>query len=378
MRRVLLLGASGSIGTQTLDILAKERENFALLGFSIGHQIDKIPAILALFPSVKAVGLLDNPKAEALRKAYPEVTFFVGEKASVDLVNYLDCDMVVNAIVGFAGLLPSLASLEKNRILCLANKESLVVGGSFIKEHLKEGKGTLYPIDSEHVALAKCLSLVQPEEVDHLFLTGSGGSFRNKRREELVDVTPEMALRHPTWHMGSRITIDCATMMNKGFEMIEAKELFDYPLEKITIVLHDESIVHSGIVLKNGTILAEVCPPDMHGPISYALHEGKDHSNVLRLSSLSELKDLHFHPFDPERYPAVALARKAASMPLGATCVLNAADEVAVSRFLKGEISFLRIEEIVQMALSRFKGPICEEGDLISLDEMTRVYAHTC
>ena len=374
MRKVLLLGASGSIGTQTLDILEKEPSSFELVAISLGHQISKIPAILARFPSIRKVVVLEKEDKERLEKDIPDISFDYGEEGILSLIQESDCDMVVNAIVGFAGLLPSLEALKQNKILCLANKESLVVGGYFIRKLLQEGHGTLYPIDSEHVALAKCLKAVSPSDVDELILTGSGGSFRNKRREELLSVTPEEALHHPTWKMGARITIDCATMMNKGFEVIEAKELFDYPLSKISIVLHDESQVHSLIKLKNGSYLADIGPADMHGPISYALHEEKEETKLTSFYSFEELEGLHFHPFNEERYPAVSLALEASSMPLGATCVLNAADEEAVSLFLNHKIPFLDIEKIVSKAIHSVSKEIKCPLDLVELDKETREY----
>ena len=376
MRKVLLLGASGSIGTQTLDILEKEPASFELVGVSIGHQIGKIPAILERFPSVKRLVVLRKEDKEKLEKEFPNVRFDYGEEGILSLIRYAPADMVVNAIVGFAGLLPSLEALRQNKILCLANKESLVVGGFFLRKLLSEGHGVLYPIDSEHVALAKCLKMAPLSMVEELILTGSGGSFRNKKRDELLHVAPTEALRHPTWKMGARITIDCATMMNKGFEVIEAKELFDFPLSKISIVLHDESEVHSLIRLKDGSYLADIGRPDMHGPISYALHEQKEKANLVSFRSFDELKGLHFHPFDEERYPAVSLALKAASMPLGATCVLNAADEEAVSLFLEGKIPFLDIEKIVWNAMKSLKKEIKTPLDLVELDRETREYVH--
>lgn len=374
MRKLLLLGASGSIGTQALDILEKEPTSFELVGISIGHQISKIPAILKRFPTIKKVVVLEKEDKEKLEKEIPSVSFNYGEEGILSLVRLSDAEMVVNAIVGFAGLLPSLEALKQDKILCLANKESLVVGGFFIRKLLSEGHGILYPIDSEHVALAKCLKAAPLNMVTELILTGSGGSFRNKKRNELLHVTPLEALRHPTWKMGARITIDCATMMNKGFEVIEAKELFDFPLSKISIVLHDESEVHSLIKLRNGSYLADIGRPDMHGPISYALHEEKEKANLVSFRSFDELKGLHFHPFDKERYPAVSLALEAASMPLGATCVLNAADEEAVSLFLEGKIPFLDIEKIVSKAIHTLKKEIKTPLDLVELDRETREY----
>ncbi len=374
MKNVLLLGASGSIGSQTLDILEKDPSSFRLISFSVGHQISKIPAILGRFPSVKSICVLEKENAEALKRKYPSIDFHYGDEGILELISEKAIDMVVNAIVGFAGLFPTLKTLELNKTLCLANKESLVVGGKFVNDLLEKGHGTLYPIDSEHVAIAKCLSKVDRNDVKRLILTGSGGAFRSLPISSLKDVTPEMALKHPTWKMGARITIDCATMMNKGFEVVEAKELFGFPYSRISIILHDESQVHSLIELNDGTYLADIGAPDMHGPIEYALREGKNDFDVVSFRSFEELKGLHFHEFDPKRYPAVPLALKAASLPLGATSVLNAADEEAVRLFLEKKISFLDIYKIVSEAIEKIEMDVKKPDDLKRIDNLTREF----
>ncbi len=374
MKNVLLLGASGSIGSQTLDILEKDPSSFRLISFSVGHQISKIPAILSRFPSVKSICVLEKGDIEPLKRRYPNIDFHCGDEGVLELISEKAVNMVVNAIVGFAGLFPTLKALELDKTLCLANKESLVVGGRFVNDLLEKGRGTLYPIDSEHVAIAKCLSKVDRSDVKRLILTGSGGAFRSLPLSALKDVTPEMALKHPTWKMGARITIDCATMMNKGFEVIEAKELFGFPFSQISIVLHDESQVHSLIELKDGTYLADIGAPDMHGPIEYALREGKNDFEVVSFRSFEELEGLHFHEFDPKRYPAVPLALKAASLPLGATCVLNAADEEAVRLFLEKKISFLDIGKIVAESIEKIEMGVKKPDDLKRLDNLAREF----
>lgn len=351
MREVLLLGASGSIGTQTLDVLEKDEDLFRLIGFSVGHQVQKIEGILKRFPSVSFVCVQEESDRVALSSRFPEVKWYSGQEGLQQII--LDCPamMVVNALVGFAGLVPSLTALRENRILCLANKESLVVGGELIRGLLAKGKGKIYPIDSEHVAIAKLLSCEKREDVDKILITASGGSFRSKSRQELVNVTPEMALNHPTWKMGAKITIDSATMMNKGFEVLEAKWLFDFPLEKTEILMHDESRVHSLLLLKDGSYSADVSEPDMKGPIEYALKEGNVPFTPVRVRKLSELVPYHFHKFDPHRYPAPGIALGAYKAGGTATAVLNAANEEAVYAFLNGKIAFLEIEAFVKAAL---------------------------
>ncbi|MCR5348053.1 MAG: 1-deoxy-D-xylulose-5-phosphate reductoisomerase, partial [Bacilli bacterium] len=245
MRDVLLLGASGSIGNQSLDILEKHPERFCLRGFSLGKRVEQVPMILSRFPSVQYVCVQEEKEAFRLQNEYPSLTFFFGDQGLVSLIQACPCQMVVNALVGFAGLVPSVESLRHDRILCLANKESLVVGGAIINQLLREGHGKLWPIDSEHVAIAKLLSFISREDFSRIWITASGGSFRNRTRADLVHVTPKDALAHPTWAMGAKITIDSATMMNKGFEIIEADVLFGIGVDRVTPIMHDESYVHS-------------------------------------------------------------------------------------------------------------------------------------
>ena len=371
MKRVCLLGASGSIGQQTLDVMEKNSSNFKLVSFSVGKQTNKISSILKKHPSVKCVCMMEKEKVKAFEKKYPYIHFYSGDEGLLKIITK-DVDMVVNALVGFVGLVPSIDSLKKNKILCLANKESLVVGGELINELLEQGYGKLYPIDSEHSALLKCL-LVDSNNVSKLMLTASGGAFRRLSREELIDVTPEQALAHPTWKMGKKITIDCATMINKAFEVIEAHYLYNYPYEKIGITLHDESMVHSYIIYDNGLLRLDVCKPDMRTPIKFAMFETNIPFDTVTANSLDELKDYHFHEFSFERYPIVRLAEKVIKEKGTYGAVFNAANEVAVYAFLNHEIPFLMIEEIVNKLMEENKNiihPSLEQ--LIEVDRLTR------
>ena len=352
MKEVLLLGASGSIGTQSLDVLEKHHSEFCLKGISIGHQVDKIPAILKRFPSISHVCVQEEKDFVRLKEEYPSLKWFFGDDGLVSIIQECPSQMVVNSLVGFAGLVPSLTALNEDKILCLANKESLVVGGGLIQKTLDSGKGKLYPIDSEHVAIAKLLSCIEPEQLDKVLITASGGSFRTKGRQELSNVTPEMALAHPTWSMGAKITIDSATMMNKGFEVIEAIRLFHLPLNQIEILMHDESWVHSLILLKDGTYLADVSKPDMRGPIEYALMTGNVDFTPVKVRKLSELAPYHFHKFDPKRYLAPGIALDAYKTGGTCTATLNAANEEAVYAFLNGKIGFLDIDTFVRSAIT--------------------------
>jgi 1-deoxy-D-xylulose-5-phosphate reductoisomerase len=375
MRKVCLLGASGNIGTQSLDIFASDRKSFELKAISIGHQIDKIPAILASFPSITHLCVEEETDAIALRKSNPALKIYSGDEGLKDLIKESGCDMVENALVGFSGLVPSLTTLQLDKILCLANKESLVVGGDFIKRLLKAGTGKIYPIDSEHVALAKCLSKVNRADVKRFIVTASGGAFRDMTRDELKNVTPALALNHPTWKMGPKITIDSDTMMNKGFELIEAHYLFDWPIEDMMIVINEESEVHSALEMKDGTFYADVGKPDMHGPISYALYEGKIPFEVYSGHSLESFGPYHFRKFDPLRYPAVDIALRAYTHGGVSTTVLNAANEEADKLFLAGKISFVDIEPLCRLALHNIPNIMNPTlRDVLTSDAYTRLF----
>lgn len=346
MKKICLLGASGSIGRQTLDVLAKNPNDFSLVAFSVGSQTRKIFSILKKNKEVKFICIKDNSQVRYYQKKYPSIRFFYGDDGLLDLITYSAPEMVVNALVGFVGLKPTLHALEKNLTVCLANKEALVVGGELVNNLLMQNKGKLYPIDSEHSALKKCL-MVDDQDVDKLVLTASGGAFRNLSREQLINVTPEDALKHPTWKMGNKITIDCATMINKAFEVIEAHYLFGYPYEKFGIKLHDESYIHSYIQYQDGLMRLDMNKPDMRNPIKLALYEFQTPFKTIVAESLDSFKDLHFHDFKMERYPIVKYAEKVINEKGTYGAAFNAANEVAVHAFLNHEIAFLTIERIV-------------------------------
>ena len=348
MKRICLLGASGSIGGQTLDVIRKHPVDFSLVGFSVGKQIDKIPEIINEF-NPKFVCVKEDIKNMA--KQFPYVKFFYGDEGLNELIKACDCDMVVNALVGFVGLKPSLTALENDKILSLANKETLVTGGELINKLLKEGKGKLIPIDSEHVALSKCLA-VNNTNVDKIVITASGGAFRKLSRDQLENVTPEDALKHPTWSMGQKITIDSATMVNKTFEIIEAYYLFGYKYEDIELMFNYESFVHSLVRYKNGSYRLDEGKPDMRVPIKYALYEGSCEYDLVYVDKLEDYKASNLYPFDYDRFPIVNLAKKVIDEKglYGAT--FNAANEEAVYAFLHKKIKFTDIENIIDYCVN--------------------------
>ena len=353
MKRVLLLGASGSIGQQTLDIILENPNEFVLVGFALGNRDQMIPEILKNHKEVQYVYLIDDKRKKQLKKEYPHISFYSSKNGLAKFVKACDFDMCVNALVGIAGLEPSIVTLKKDKILCLANKEALVTGGHLINDLLKKGYGSLYPIDSEHVALAKCLSHVDKKDVSSLVLTASGGALRKVPLLALGSMKASDALKHPTWDMGAKITIDCATMMNKGFEIIEAYYLYHFPLSKIRILMHDESLVHSLVNTKNDGYILDYSKPDMHNPIKYAMFLSHAYEDVMYVKSLKELKGCHFHRFDPKRYPAIEVVRHALRNGASKLVALNAANEVAVNAFLNDEIGYLDIVRIVEKYVNK-------------------------
>lgn len=370
---ICLLGATGSIGTQTIDVILKNTKDFSLVAFSVGHQTRKINKILKLFPDVKHICIQEKQKVKYYQNKYPQISFYYGDEGLLSLIENSPCEMVVNALVGFVGLTPTIKALELNKKVALANKEALVVGGELVNKLLKEGKGKLYPIDSEHVAISKCLQ-VDRNDVKRLILTASGGAFRHLKRHQLNDVTASLALKHPTWKMGAKITIDCATMVNKAFEVIEAHYLFNYPSKQIDIVLHDESLVHSMVEYNDGTYRVEYSKPDMRNPIRYALFETLTPFETEKVNHYQDYKKLHFHDFDINRYPLVRWAEVVINKKGTYGAVFNASNEIAVRYFLDNKISFLMIEEIVDYFMNNHQSishPTLEQ--IKNVDKLTRM-----
>ena len=352
MISVCLLGASGSIGQQTIDVMLKNPNDFDLASFSIGKRTRYVSGIIKRFPRVKHICLQDKSKVKYYQKLYPNIVFYYGDEGLNELIKNSSAQMVVNALVGFIGLKPSITALENDKILCLANKESLVVGGEIINNLLKKGHGKLYPIDSEHVAIAKCLA-VDSQDVDKIIITASGGPFRNLKREQLVDITPEQALAHPNWKMGKKITIDSATMVNKTFEVIEAYYLFGYDFSKVDIKINYNSYVHSIVRYNNGTFRADVGKPDMRVPIKYALYQGLTDYRTVLTDNLDKIKNTEFGTFDIKRFPIINVANKVINEKGTLGAIFNASNEEAVKVFLNHQIPFLAIEKIINACLEK-------------------------
>ena len=362
MRSVIVLGSTGSIGTQTLEVIRASAAEFKVIGISAGGTNPNLLAEQALEFKVEYLAIANATAAQdvqlaiyaqAKRAGYSEGNFtlpkmLIGPQAATDLAG-VKADVVVNGITGAVGLLPTVAALSAGSVLALANKESLVIGGRAVTKLAKPGQ--IVPVDSEHSALAQCLRSGKSSEVKRLILTASGGPFRSMKREQLDDVTPERALNHPTWSMGPVVTVNSATMMNKGLEVIEAHLLFDIAFENIDVVVHPQSVVHSMVEFIDGSTIAQASPPDMRLPIALSLVWPERIAGLTTGCDWSQATSWTFEPLDTEVFTAVELAKLAGSKAGSAPAVLNGANEVAVAAFLAGELSFLGIVDFVSEVL---------------------------
>ena len=364
MRSVIVLGSTGSIGTQTLEIIRESNSEFKVIGISAGGSNPSLLAEQALEFQVEYVAIANATAAQdvqlaiyaqAKKAGYAEGNFtlpkmLIGPQAATELAG-VSCDVVVNGITGAVGLLPTVAALNAGSVLALANKESLVIGGKAVTKLAKPGQ--IVPVDSEHSAIAQCLRSGQATEVKRLVLTASGGPFRSMSREQLENVTPEQALNHPTWSMGPVVTINSATMMNKGLEIIEAHLLFNIELEKIDVVVHPQSVVHSMVEFIDGSTIAQASPPDMRLPIALSLAWPNRTTGLAAGCDWTQATSWTFEPLDTDVFKAVELAKLAGTKAGTAPAVLNGANEVAVAAFLAGEISFLGIVDFVSAVLHK-------------------------
>ncbi|MDT3443806.1 MULTISPECIES: 1-deoxy-D-xylulose-5-phosphate reductoisomerase [unclassified Pseudofrankia] len=365
VREVVLLGSTGSIGTQAIDVVQRNPDKFRVVGLLGGGGRVDLLAQQALDLGVEVVGVAAASAAqdlqlafyaEAAKRGYRRGGFAVpkilaGPEAAIEIAAW-QSDIVLNGITGSVGLAPTLSALAAGRTVALANKESLVAGGPLVLDALGGNPDRLIPVDSEHSALAQCLRGGRRDEVRRLVLTASGGPFRGKRREELAAVTREQALAHPTWDMGPFVTINSATLMNKGLELIEAHLFFGVPYDDIAVVVHPQSLVHSMVEFYDGSTIAQVSPPDMRLPIALALGWPDRVPEAQRPMDWTTAQNLTFFPLDDEAFPAVGLARESGKRGGTAPAVFNAANEEAVGAFLAGKLPFVRIVDIVAEVLS--------------------------
>jgi 1-deoxy-D-xylulose-5-phosphate reductoisomerase len=371
VRRILIVGSTGSIGTQALDVVERNAD-LEVVGLAASSSWELLLE-QAAGHGVTRVALAD-PDAAARASEHSQVGVLAGAEGLVELITDTECDLVLNALVGSAGLGPTVAALGEGIDLALANKESLVVGGELVTTLAEATGAQLLPVDSEHSALHQLIAGERPGTVDRLVLTASGGPFRG--RSDLDSVTREEALAHPTWDMGGKITIDSATLMNKGLELIEAHHLFGIPYERIDVVVHPQSIIHAMVHLNDGASLAHLGYPDMRVPISYALNHPDRVDVPVRALDLVELGALTFEAPDLDAFPCLRLAREAAEAGGTAPCVLNAANEIAVHAFLAGDLSFTGIPQVIESTLSELPAqPVRHFSDLYAADAHAREVA---
>lgn len=353
-RKIAILGSTGSIGTQALEVIEEHPDMFEAYALTAHHQVDLLIRQARRFmPEV--VVIANEQHYLELKEALADlpVKVWAGADAIAQIVRMEPIDMVLTALVGYAGLRPTIAALEAGKAIALANKETLVVAGELITTLAKEKNAPILPVDSEHSAIFQCLSGTWNNSVEKIWLTASGGPFRTKTPDELATVTKEQALRHPNWNMGAKVTIDSASMMNKGFEMIEARWLFDLLPEQIEIVVHPQSIVHSMVQFEDGAVLAQLGLPDMKLPIAYALSYPKRLKTAAPRLDFRQYASLTFEEPDMERFRNLAYAfeaiRKGGNMP----CILNAANEIAVSAFLEDRAGFLQMSDVIARTMEK-------------------------
>ena len=384
-QRLVILGSTGSVGSSTLEVVARHPERFELFGLSAYQRVDLLLEQCRQFRPRVAVLPTEARAAELrvlLAAADVPTEVLSGAAALAELAAAAEVDTVMAAIVGAAGLPACMAAARAGKRLLLANKEALVVGGSLFMQAVAQGAATLLPIDSEHSAIFQCLPedrSTWAQRIDHIVLTASGGPFQDREHDSLHRVTPEQAVAHPNWTMGRKISVDSATMMNKALEVIEAHWLFELPPERIKVVIHPQSIIHSMVVCRDGSVLAQLGSPDMKVPIAYGLSfPERIESGAPRLNFMS-MQALTFNEPDARRFPGLYLAWDALRAPAGTTAILNAANEEAVAAFLSGTIGFTAIHSVNARTLDRLQpgfGPSHTLDDLLELDRRARHTAH--
>ena len=376
-KRIAILGSTGSIGTQALEVVDQNPEKFEVEVLTSNTNADLLVAqAVKYLPNVVVIAEEDLYDKVFSALDAKDIKVYAGSKALQSVVQMESIDIVLTALVGYTGLKPTLSAIEAGKNIALANKETLVVAGELVTERAREKGVNIYPVDSEHSAIFQCLVGDFQNPIEKLILTASGGPFRGKTRSELLKVTKQQALKHPNWDMGAKVTIDSASLMNKGLEVIEAKWLFGIPLDKIEVVVHPQSIVHSMVQFEDGSIKAQLGLPDMRLPIQYALAYPDRLKNSFPRFDFRNYPNLTFETPDIDTFRNLALAyeamRKGGNMP----CVLNAANEIAVEEFLKDKVGFLEISDVINACLEKIsfvKNPSLE--DYINTDEETRIKA---
>lgn len=373
------MGSTGSIGTQTLDIIARHPERYRASALVAGSNVEQLIEQSVIFKPDYVI-IADTSKYDQLKEVLSPLGISVsaGDEAIADAMTVSEIDTVVTATVGYSGLAPTISAIKAGKNIALANKETLVVAGELITKLLAQSKSTIIPVDSEHSAIYQCLVGEDPHAVKKLIITASGGPFRAFSAEQLAHVTAQDALRHPNWDMGAKITIDSATMLNKAFEIIEARWLFNIAPDRIEAVVHPQSIVHSMVEFADGAIKAQLGLPDMHLPISYALGDATRIPTGEPAMSLSDYTTLTFEKPDESRFPCITLAKLALERGGNTACVINAANEIAVKEFLNGNIGFLDIYRIICESLEKMPFIAAPSyDDYVNTNTVTRQYAES-
>ena len=380
MKNISILGATGSIGTQTLDVIRNSGEKINLIGITANSSVDKIKEIIREFEP-KYVAMMDENSAQFFKEfcinEYPTIQVLSGIDGLIKVATLEEIDTVVTSVVGMIGLKPTMAAIEAKKDIALANKETLVVAGELVMNKAKENNVKILPVDSEHSAIFQSLSGYKNKDINKILLTASGGPFRGKTIEDLKDVTVKEALKHPKWNMGQKISIDSATLMNKGLEVIEAHFLFDTSYDNIEVVVHPQSIIHSMVEYKDASVIAQLGSPDMRLPIQYALNYPERKGMIAQPINFYEISQLTFEKPDMDTFKCLKLAYKAGKIGGLAPTVLNGANEEAVALLLEEKIKFLQIAEIIEECMKVFEKQYSNEltlENIINLDKSVREY----
>ncbi|ENQ3079763.1 1-deoxy-D-xylulose-5-phosphate reductoisomerase [Bacillus cereus] len=377
VKYISILGSTGSIGTSALDVVAAHPEHFQIIGLTANENIDMLEQQIQTFqPRIVSVGTKEL--ANTLRSRISTRTKIVyGEDGFIEVATHPDSNLVLTSVVGVAGLLPTIEALKEKKDIAIANKETLVAAGHIVTELAKKNDCRLIPVDSEHSAIFQCLNGENNKEIEKLIVTASGGAFRDKTREEMKLLKAKDALKHPNWLMGAKLTIDCATLLNKGFEVMEARWLFDVPYDKIDVMIHKESIIHSLVEFVDGSIMAQLGASDMRMPIQYAFHYPSRLASSFKKLNLLEVGSLHFEKPDLEKFPCLHYAYESGKIGGTTPAVLNAANEIANALYLQDKISFFDIENTIYSALEahhNIANPTLEE--VLAADQWARRYAN--
>ena len=374
MKKLSILGSTGSIGTQTLDIIRENPKEFKIVALSTNKNIELLKKQIKEFKP-ELVCVFNEEKADELNA---DVSSYKGMEGLIKAATADNIDTVINSLVGSIGVMPTYKAIKAKKDIALANKETLVTAGKIIMNEAKKDNIKLMPIDSEHSAIFQCLNGEDINAVNQIIITCSGGAFRDKTKEELKNLTAADALKHPTWNMGAKITIDCATLMNKGFEVIEAHFLYNLAYEKINVVIHPQSIIHSLVEFNDHSVIAQLGLPDMRIPIQYALTYPRRIKNNLAALDLTKISNLDFKKYDSGRFPCLAYAYEAGKIGGTMAAVMNAANEIAVAAFLENKIGFLDIPMIIKKAMEKhtlIKNP--DFGEILEIDKKVKEECQT-